>query len=173
MREILYKTSFSTPLGKLVAIASDYGLCFLEYDIPTRCKLLTSRLNRWFPDSVINKSQLNFHLWQTQHWINNYFEDAYHSVTLPIFDLRGSHFELSVWSSLKQLKVGETCSYGLLASTLLKKGGAQAVGGAVGRNPVSIIIPCHRVIGKKGDLIGYGGGTDKKEFLLRHEQAVN
>ena len=85
---------------------------------------------------------------------------------------QGTPFQKSVWQHLHTIPFGETTSYGALAHLLGKPGGARAVGAANGRNPISIIVPCHRVIATNGKLTGYAGGIDKKQWLLRHEQAM-
>jgi methylated-DNA-[protein]-cysteine S-methyltransferase len=90
------------------------------------------------------------------------------------FDLRlrpvGSDFELAVWDQLTRIPYGETRSYGHVAQAVGEPGGAQAVGAANGRNPLAIVVPCHRVIGADGSLVGFGGGLPRKRFLLDLEQ---
>lgn len=102
--------------------------------------------------------------------------DAYFAGTLAQFDLtlapQGTEFQQSVWKALLDIPFGQTESYGSLATRLGKPGASRAVGLANGRNPISIIIPCHRVIGANGSLTGYGGGIDRKRWLLRHERAL-
>jgi methylated-DNA-[protein]-cysteine S-methyltransferase len=87
---------------------------------------------------------------------------------LPL-DLRGTPWELDVWRRLLDILPGSTRTYGAIARELRKPNGARAVGLAVGANPVSLIVPCHRVVGTSGSLTGYGGGLHRKEWLLRHE----
>ncbi len=91
------------------------------------------------------------------------------------FDLElapvGTTFQLEVWSALRTIPVGETCSYGELAHRLGRPAAVRAVGAANGRNPLSIIVPCHRVVGASGTLTGYAGGLDRKRWLLEHEAA--
>jgi len=82
----------------------------------------------------------------------------------------GTDFEKQVWSEVLKVPFGETSSYGAIASTLGREGAARAVGGANGKNPIVVIIPCHRVLGCGGDLVGYGGGLWRKKWLLGHEQ---
>jgi methylated-DNA-[protein]-cysteine S-methyltransferase len=90
------------------------------------------------------------------------------------FDLRlrpvGSDFELAVWDQLTRIPYGETRSYGYVAQAVGEPGGAQAVGAANGRNPLAVVVPCHRVIGADGSLVGFGGGLPRKRFLLDLEQ---
>jgi len=98
----------------------------------------------------------------------------YFAGTRPEFDLElaphGSVFERQVWALLTKIPYGETRTYGQLAAELGDPGAAQAVGNANGWNPISIIVPCHRVVGSTGDLTGYGGGLDRKRYLLDFEQ---
>ena len=87
-------------------------------------------------------------------------------------DLHGTNFQQGVWALVREIPFGQTRTYGDLARALGNVGAAQAVGAANGKNPVSIAVPCHRVIGASGNLTGYAGGLDKKAFLLRHESAI-
>jgi methylated-DNA-[protein]-cysteine S-methyltransferase len=101
--------------------------------------------------------------------------DAYFAGTLTEFDLplamAGTDFQRRVWAALREIPYGETISYGELARWVGSPGAARAVGLANGRNPVGIIVPCHRVIGADGSLTGYGGGLPRKVWLLEHEAA--
>jgi len=84
-------------------------------------------------------------------------------------DLKGAPFELQVWDALRQIPIGATSTYGAIAKQLGAPAASRAVGAANGANPVGIIVPCHRVIGSSGKLTGYGGGLDRKQWLLNHE----
>ncbi len=86
--------------------------------------------------------------------------------------MSGTEFQRRVWSELREIPLGETISYGELARRVGTPGASRAVGLANGRNPVSIVVPCHRVIGADGRLTGYGGGLERKAWLLRHEQSM-
>jgi methylated-DNA-[protein]-cysteine S-methyltransferase len=101
---------------------------------------------------------------------------AYFAGELTEFDLplaaRGTDFQSRVWAALRTIPYGRTTSYGELAAQLGNPGASRAVGLANGRNPIAIIVPCHRVIGADGRLTGYGGGLDRKRWLLDHELAV-
>lgn len=110
---------------------------------------------------------------QTKEWLDMYFSGKIPQFMPPIV-LKGSSFRLRVWEELLKIHYGKTTTYSAIAQQIaIKKGlakmSAQAIGGAVGNNPISIIIPCHRVIGSNGDLIGYAGGLDKKKILLDFE----
>lgn len=100
--------------------------------------------------------------------------EAYFAGTLTAFDLPlrldGTAFRTKVWQALRSIPYGETRSYGQLAAIIGQPGASRAVGGANHHNPISIIVPCHRVIGSDGSLTGYGGGLDMKEWLLEHER---
>lgn len=98
-----------------------------------------------------------------------YFAGDRREFDLPV-RLRGTRFQLAVWNALRAIPYGETRSYADIAAAVGNEKACRAVGMANHRNPVSIIVPCHRVIGKGGSLTGYGGGIDKKEFLLNHER---
>lgn len=110
-------------------------------------------------------------------WLDRYFAgEKPDPFEIPV-KVRGTDFRLAVWSELRKLPYGKTISYGDIAKAVAERLGkirmsAQAVGGAVGHNPVSIIIPCHRVIGADGSMTGFGGGVDKKIWLLKHEGAI-
>lgn len=102
--------------------------------------------------------------------------DEYFAGTRTDFDLplapAGTPFQLRVWKALCDIPFGETRSYGAMAQRLGSPGASRAVGLANGRNPIPVIIPCHRVIGSNGSLTGYGGGLDRKRWLLQHERRV-
>lgn len=101
-----------------------------------------------------------------------YFSGELTAFDLPI-ELRGTPFQRRVWTALQDIPYGETISYGELARRVGNPKASRAVGLANGRNPVAIVVPCHRVIGADGSLTGYGGGLDRKVWLLEHEAARN
>lgn len=110
---------------------------------------------------------------QARSWLDAYFRGDKPSIDFPL-EPKGTAFQQQVWKILLTIPYGQTRSYGDIAREMAailgkEKMSAQAVGQAVGRNPVSILIPCHRVVGTKGQLTGYAGGLDKKIWLLRHE----
>jgi methylated-DNA-[protein]-cysteine S-methyltransferase len=103
--------------------------------------------------------------------LEQYFRGERREFDLPL-KLDGNSFELSVWDALRDIPYGETLSYGEVARGIGHPDAPRAVGAANGRNPVAIIVPCHRVIGANGSLTGYGGGLDRKRFLLDLEAGV-
>ena len=107
---------------------------------------------------------------ETEAWLDAYFDGRL--LPLPRLAPGGTPFQQRVWQMLLTIPLGQTCSYGQIACACFGRPvGAQAVGQAVGRNPVAILIPCHRVLGADGSLTGYGGGAAAKRWLLQHEAA--
>jgi methylated-DNA-[protein]-cysteine S-methyltransferase len=149
--------TIESPIGPLLLSASDGALTGLQMDHQRHFRALPEdavRDDAWFSDI---RAQL----------------DAYFSGDLHEFDvelrLEGTDFQRRVWSQLEAIPYGETISYGELAAQVGNARASRAVGLANGRNPVSIIVPCHRVIGADGSLTGYGGGLARKTWLLAHE----
>ena len=108
---------------------------------------------------------------EAERQLCEYFARTRRAFDLPL-DLRGTPFQLEVWNALLRIPYGETRTYAQLAVALGHPGAARAVGAANGANPVSIIVPCHRVIGANGSLTGYGGGLPRKQFLLDLEAGI-
>ena len=111
---------------------------------------------------------------QVESWLESYFSGKQTSITIPL-QPKGTSFQQRVWQILQEIPYGETMTYGEIAQRIAKEKGvetfsAQAVGQAVGKNPISILIPCHRVLGKNGALTGYAGGVYRKEKLLQLER---
>lgn len=111
---------------------------------------------------------------QVENWLESYFSGKQTSIKIPL-QPKGTIFQERVWKILQEIPYGETMTYGDIAQRIAKEKGvstysAQAVGQAVGKNPISILIPCHRVLGKNGALTGYAGGVHRKEQLLRIER---
>jgi len=169
----------TTPLGDMVVLASDAGLCALEFLGPMPRPAdpggrgprgeLAARMRRWFPphEIVDRRSQV---ITRTGEWLAAYFKGASADLgDLPI-EMHGAPFEQQVWRALLRIPAGETRSYGAVAKTVGSPDAARAVGAANGANPIAIIVPCHRVIGSSGSLTGYGGGLDRKSWLLDHER---
>jgi methylated-DNA-[protein]-cysteine S-methyltransferase len=165
----LFRTILETPVGQMVAVASDTAICALEFSSSRRIARLDARLGRWFaPYEVTERS--NAVIEQTQAWLSSYFTaERADADALPL-DMRGAEFERRVWTALRTIPPGETTTYGAIAKQVGTPGAARAVGTANGANPIAIIVPCHRVIGANGTLTGYGGGLDRKSWLINHER---
>jgi methylated-DNA-[protein]-cysteine S-methyltransferase len=165
----LSRTKIVTPIGEMYALASEGALCALEFDGPSRHHRLEARLRRWFPPHTIEDRESRI-LELTRAWLARYFEGASaDSREVPI-EMHGAEFEQRVWRSLLEIPAGQTSSYGAIAKRLSTVAASRAVGLANGANPIAIIVPCHRVIGSSGSLTGYGGGLDRKAWLLNHEK---
>ncbi|GAA4898607.1 methylated-DNA--[protein]-cysteine S-methyltransferase [Tessaracoccus lubricantis] len=104
--------------------------------------------------------------------LHQYFDGERTDFDLPLNPV-GTEFQKSVWDEMAAIPYGQTLTYGDIAAALGRPTASRAVGAAVGRNPISIVVPCHRVVGHSGKLIGYAGGADRKEYLLAHERGAN
>jgi AraC family transcriptional regulator of adaptative response/methylated-DNA-[protein]-cysteine methyltransferase len=159
----------ATPLGPMIAMAEKRGLVMLEFlDRPILMREIDELRNRYGYAVAPGQNQ---HLVQIEDELKRYFEG-----TLTRFEVAlhtpGSVFQNQVWDALRQVPYGTTCTYGEIALLLGKPGASRAVGLANGSNRMSIVLPCHRVIGADGSLTGYGGGKHRKEFLLRLERVA-
>jgi methylated-DNA-[protein]-cysteine S-methyltransferase len=152
----LVSSVIESPVGKLKLVAGDKGLVAVlwENDDPKRVRL-----------GGPAKQQEHPILAQTAQQLREYFAGKRRRFTVPL-EMRGTQFQRSVWEALLEIPFGETRSYGWLARSLGNAQAARAVGAASGRNPISIIVPCHRVIGAAGELTGFAGGLEAKERLL-------
>lgn len=153
-----YTYNYSSPLGELLLAANDNSLIGLWF---YGAKYFAAGLE------TESTEKLTPVIGETLHWLDMYFSGSEPDFT-PSLELHGSDFRRRVWAELMKIPYGETAAYGELAKKLGVRS-AQAVGGAVGHNPISIIVPCHRVLGADGSLTGYAGGVDKKERLLKLE----
>jgi methylated-DNA-[protein]-cysteine S-methyltransferase len=168
---VLSRAAISTPIGDMLVLVSNEGLCALEFVGPRqRLTRLEQRLARWFPPHRIVDAETRITA-RTREWLAGYFDGTTADVgNLPIV-MHGAPFEQKVWRALLQIRPGTTTSYGAIASALgASVGASRAVGAANGANPIAIVVPCHRVIGSSGSLVGYGGGLDRKSWLLDHER---
>lgn len=125
--------------------------------------------NKVLTQDLLNKS--NPVIEQTQRQLDEYFKGQRAEFDLPI-KANGTNFQQTVWQTLCKIPFGETWNYGQLATAIGNKNASRAVGAANGKNPISIIVPCHRVIGANGTLTGYAGGLKIKEWLLKHEGII-
>ena len=166
----LHRSILFTPVGDMLALASDEGLCALEFTGPDeRMTRLEARLRRHFPPHAIVDGDASA-ISRARAWLTAYFAGQRMDIDTVPLDMRGADFEKRVWRALTRIPAGETTSYGAIAKALGSAGASRAVGHANGANPVSIIVPCHRVIGASGHLTGYGGGLDRMTWLLNHEK---
>ena len=156
-----YKYTYESPLGTMVMLGTLSYLTDLFFIDEAHAPSY---------DDAEYIEQLTGPFEVTIMWLNQYFNGKKPFVTPPI-QLEGTEFRKSVWSILKTIPYGETTTYGDIGKQIAQQQGkekfsAQAVGGAVGHNPISIIVPCRRVIGSNGQLTGYAGGIERKKYML-------
>jgi methylated-DNA-[protein]-cysteine S-methyltransferase len=169
-RTQISRAILETPLGDMLALDSGDGLCALEFTGPKkRLPRLEARLRRYFPQYEMVDAETPT-IRQARTWLDQYFAGKSADISGLRLDMRGAPFELRVWAALRGIAPGATTSYGAIAKTLGSAGASRAVGMANGANPIAIIVPCHRVIGASGSLTGYGGGLDRKTWLIDHER---
>lgn len=161
-----YYHTFSTPVGPLTLLTSVKGLHAILWDIEQQNKQDYNLLK------TLKSSKTEKIIVATKRQLKEYFVGKRREFDLPLV-LSGTDFQLKAWRELLKIPYGETISYGEQATRLGNKNKARAVGMANHCNPISIIIPCHRVIGSHGQLVGFGGGLDKKAYLLTLEQTVS
>ncbi|GHJ46004.1 methylated-DNA--protein-cysteine methyltransferase [Catellatospora sp. TT07R-123] len=143
-----------TPIGPLTCGVDDLGLCALQFgaqpvpvDVDRRLDVVAEELRAYFAGELVE-------------------------FTLPVSVRRGSDFERAVWAQLSRIPYGETLTYGEVARAVGQPDAARAVGVACNRNPVAVVVPCHRVVGAGGKLVGFGGGLPRKRHLLELEARV-
>jgi AraC family transcriptional regulator of adaptative response/methylated-DNA-[protein]-cysteine methyltransferase len=164
--DIVVTISLDTPVGPLVAGATDEGVCLLEFAEPSRQKAQLSALRRQF--GAVEPGRHDF-TDQLAEELAEYFGGSRREFTVPVV-LTGTPFQHRVWEELLRIPYGETRSYEDVARAVGSASAVRAVGSANGRNRIAIVVPCHRVINKGGALGGYGGGLDRKQFLLDLER---
>jgi len=155
----------SSPVGKLTIIASINGLHAILWDIERNSETYKKTM-KGLTKSVNNKIIL-----ETKKQLMEYFAGQRKKFDLPLA-LNGTDFQIQAWKQLQKIPYGKTISYGEQAEKIGDKKKARAVGMANGRNPISIVVPCHRVIGGNGKLVGFGGGLSCKQWLLEHENKM-
>lgn len=162
-----YIQKYKSPLGVITIVSNETQVTGIWFEN-----------SRFFSKALSGKyiNQATAAAEQAVHWLDIYFNNKIPDFTPPLL-LKGTDFRLTVWKILLDIPYGETVSYGDIAKTVAEKQGiekmsAQAVGNAVGHNPISIIVPCHRVVGSNGGLTGYSGGIERKKALLDIESNV-
>jgi methylated-DNA-[protein]-cysteine S-methyltransferase len=152
----LFELTRESPIGRLTLIASEEALVGLFMEVPGS-KVPAAEKRR---TSLLDRVSAE---------LDEYFEGTRESFDVPLAP-EGTDFQRRVWAVLRMIPFGATCSYAEVARKVGRPRAVRAVGAANGRNPIGIIIPCHRVIGADGSLTGYGGGLPRKQWLLAHEK---
>jgi O-6-methylguanine DNA methyltransferase len=162
--EVAVMVQISSPIGNLLLSASSRGLTGVQFenDIVERFVVADSF-------SAKERVQAAGYIATVEAQLGEYFARQ-RTVFAVKLDLLGTPFQVEVWNSLARIPYGETTSYGQQAIWVGRPAAVRAVGGANGRNPVAIVLPCHRVVGANGSLTGFGGGVERKIWLLEHEQ---
>lgn len=164
---MIITTRIDTEIGTLIAGAVDEGLCLLEFNEPKRLNKEIEELKNYFKTDI-EEGESPF-LENIKSELLEYFKGTRREFTLPLVTF-GTDFRKSVWQELLRIPYGTTRSYHEQSVALGSPGSIRAVANANGMNRISIIIPCHRVIGSDGSLTGYGGGIERKRWLLEHEK---
>ncbi|MCK5359227.1 MAG: methylated-DNA--[protein]-cysteine S-methyltransferase [Gammaproteobacteria bacterium] len=166
-QKIIQITRLLTPLGPMFAAASDDGLCLLEFTDRRALEKQMSRVQKRLSAVFVAGNHEIFI--QLQKQLDEYFSQQRTQFDIKL-DVTGTDFQRSAWSALQAIPYAETRSYHQQAVALSKPDAVRAVGTANGMNAISIVIPCHRVIAKNGDLAGFGGGLWRKQYLINLEQ---
>ena len=156
----LYKAIYDSPVGLLYLISNDQKLLLLKFHLND---------NNFLKNKLINKS--NKILEKTKKHLSEYFEGDRKNFDIPLDFIYGTNFQKKVWNQLRKINYGNTASYKYIAEKINNPKSYRAVGNANNKNLISIIVPCHRIISNSGDLAGYGGGLDKKKYLLTLEHS--
>ena len=168
VQRVVNITYIDTDLGLMIAGATKKGLCLFEFADYKSVELQFRQLTEALKAPLVQGDHPHFHTLRSQ--LTEYFKGERRNFDIPL-DLVGTEFQKKVWLSLKKIPYGCTTNYGKQAERLGKPSAVRAVANANGKNKISIILPCHRVIGADGSLTGYGGGLWRKKKLLEFEQA--
>ena len=164
----IFYSFFDYELGTLSLAVTENGLCFVG-SLNEPLSELELEIARLFPKSILIEDEIRLEMYH--HQLLEYFTGSRTMFTFPI-DVDGTLFQQKVWEALKSIPYGETKSYGEIATLIGQPGSYRAVGTAIGRNPLLIVVPCHRVIHKNGKLSGYRGTLEMKAKLLMLEKTA-
>lgn len=165
-KQVINLIRMETPIGPMYAAATEKGICMFDFTDRRMLETEFKDLSRYLNAVVLPGENPHFDLLKKE--IGEYFDGKRKTFTVPL-DAPGTEFQKSVWEELKRIPYGKTISYKTQATNLKKPEAVRAVASANGHNRISIIIPCHRVIGEDGTLTGYGGGLWRKKWLLDFE----
>lgn len=155
---MIYYAEHESPLGRLLLAATDSGLCGIYFEE-----------HRYFKGTAgWHRNAGHPHLRNAAQQLDEYFAGQRTTFDIAL-DMKGTEFQRAVWKELLMLPFGRTTSYRDIAQRIANPKAIRAAGTVIGRNPVSIIVPCHRVLGTSGSLSGYAGGLERKRYLLAHE----
>jgi O-6-methylguanine DNA methyltransferase len=172
--EVLHSTTFASPVGPLFLAASKKGLVALEFDarLPGQQTIRPNPRDLRSESNAVGFERADAKMSAYARELLDYFTGDRREFSFPL-DLRGTEFQLACWRALLAIPYGETRTYADIARAVGSPQGFRAVGMANNRNPIAIVVPCHRVIASDGTLCGYGGGLDVKRKLLQLEGALS
>ena len=159
------QVGYNSPIDKLTLSATPIGLAGLQFECDTK-RIFTVAPSDFTTQEAASAARI---IARTINQLDEYFSGTRHSFDVDL-DLTGTDFQVSVWRSLMLIPFGETVTYGQQAMWISRPKAARAVGAGNGKNPVAIVLACHRVVGADGSLTGFGGGLRRKQWLLDHEQ---
>jgi methylated-DNA-[protein]-cysteine S-methyltransferase len=157
------RRTYKAPFGVLTVVGSDLGIRYVLFNNDAHSKSLEQL--------QISDTEIHGTVNDAISQLEEYFAGSRQNFDLPL-DLRGTEFQIEAWRALADIPYGHTASYGQQAASIGRPKAVRAIGGANGRNPVAIVLPCHRIVGADGSLTGFGGGIAVKKWLLDHEQSI-
>ena len=157
------RSTYEAPFGVLTVVGSDLGIRYVMFNNDAHPKPL-ERLH-------ISETEIHDSVNDAVTQLEEYCDGSRRDFDLPL-DLQGTEFQVAAWRALADIPYGHTASYGQQAASIGRPKAVRAIGGANGRNPVAIVLPCHRIVGADGSLTGFGGGIEVKKWLLDHEQSM-
>lgn len=163
----LFQQTFSSPLGNMLALADAHAVHFLGFHDQ---KYVETQLVSLCEDATVTQAS-NPILQQVQEELAAYFAGNLKHFKTPV-TFEGTPFQAQVWQELQKMSFGKLCAYQDLANAVQRPRAVRAVGTAVGKNPLTILVPCHRILQRNGLLGGYAGGMHRKEWLLNHEKKM-
>jgi methylated-DNA-[protein]-cysteine S-methyltransferase len=187
--QVQLQTTMATPVGELCVVTTEHGISQIQFSDELPADLLDITATQLAPirdgalaDIPIQQAMLAagnlapeqraaLYLQQAINELQQYFTGTRCSFSLPLA-ATGTLFQQQVWQALQHIPYAQSCSYGAIANFINNPKAVRAVGAANGRNPLAIVVPCHRVIGNNGSLTGYAGGLGRKVWLLQHEQQM-
>jgi len=159
MNQVIYYSEYSSPLGQIILSTTEQGLCGIYFHD-----------QRYFSGTQQWQKAAHPHLEQAIKQLDEYFQGQRQTFDLQLdLSVSGTAFQRAVWNELLSIPFGQISSYQMQANRIHKPRAVRAVGGAIGRNPISIVIPCHRVLSSDRALTGYAGGLERKKYLLELE----
>jgi len=155
------RSTYEAPFGVLTVVGSDLGIRYVMFNNDAHPKPLEQLR--------ISDTEIHDSVKDAITQLEEYFTGSRRDFELPL-DLHGTEFQVEAWKALADIPYGHTATYGQQAASIGRPKAVRAIGGANGRNPVAIVLPCHRIVGADGSLTGFGGGIEVKKWLLDHEQ---